>query len=116
MVISIKSLPLLAVHSASLVTLTLSGGYMWLYRGPGNRAICIFRRNIQRTLPFSLRSARRKERDPDISFFVATLAEMGENWLVAKRYSKILSRVLEEYRQSQRTSGRQCFHSSASSC
>ncbi|OAL29597.1 hypothetical protein AYO22_02011 [Fonsecaea multimorphosa] len=45
------------------------------------------------------------EVDPDIDFFVTTLAEMGENWLVAKRYSEILSRVLGEYRQSQRTSG-----------
>ncbi|OAL40569.1 hypothetical protein AYO20_00305 [Fonsecaea nubica] len=45
------------------------------------------------------------EVDPDIDFFVTTLAEMGENWLVAKRYSEILSRVLGEYRQSQRASG-----------
>ncbi|KIW18354.1 hypothetical protein PV08_02642 [Exophiala spinifera] len=43
--------------------------------------------------------------DPDIDFFVTTLAEMGEHWLVAKRYSEILSRVLAEYRQSQRASG-----------
>ncbi|KIW94258.1 uncharacterized protein Z519_05574 [Cladophialophora bantiana CBS 173.52] len=45
------------------------------------------------------------EVDPDIDFFVTTLAEMGENWLVAKRYSEILNRVLGEYRQSQRASG-----------
>ncbi|KAL6242927.1 hypothetical protein RBB50_010027 [Rhinocladiella similis] len=45
------------------------------------------------------------EVDPDIDFFVLTLAEMGEYWLVAKRYSEILGRVLGEYRQSQRASG-----------
>ncbi|KAJ9630281.1 hypothetical protein H2204_008499 [Knufia peltigerae] len=45
------------------------------------------------------------EVDPDIDFFVTTLAEMGEYWTVAKRYSEILSRVLGEYRQSQRASG-----------
>lgn len=45
------------------------------------------------------------EVDPDIDFFVTTLSEMGENWLVAKRYSDILSRVLGEYRQSQQASG-----------
>lgn len=45
------------------------------------------------------------EVDPDIDFFVTTLSEMGENWLVAKRYSEILRRVLGEYRQSQRASG-----------
>ena len=45
------------------------------------------------------------EVDPDIDFFVTALSEMGENWYVAKRYSEILSRVLGEYRQSQRASG-----------
>ncbi|KAK5192409.1 hypothetical protein LTR96_007033 [Exophiala xenobiotica] len=45
------------------------------------------------------------EVDPDIDFFVTTLSEMGEHWLVAKRYSEILHRVLGEYRQSQRASG-----------
>ncbi|KAJ9612995.1 hypothetical protein H2200_002936 [Cladophialophora chaetospira] len=45
------------------------------------------------------------EVDPDIDFFVTALSEMGENWLVARRYSEILSRVLGEYRQSQRASG-----------
>ena len=45
------------------------------------------------------------EVDPDIDFLVTTLSEMGEHWLVAKRYSEILGRVLGEYRQSQRASG-----------
>lgn len=45
------------------------------------------------------------EVDPDIDFFVTTLSEMGEHWLVAKRYSEILGRVLAEYRQSHRASG-----------
>ena len=45
------------------------------------------------------------EVDPDIDSLVATLSEMGERWQVAKRYSEILTRVLEEYRQSQKTSG-----------
>lgn len=45
------------------------------------------------------------EVDPDIDFFVTTLSEMGEYWPVAKRYSEILTRVLGEYRQSQRASG-----------
>ncbi|EHY54357.1 hypothetical protein ABEF92_008809 [Exophiala dermatitidis] len=45
------------------------------------------------------------EVDPDIDFFVTTLSEMGDYWPVAKRYSDILSRVLGEYRQSQRASG-----------
>ncbi len=45
------------------------------------------------------------EVDPDIDFFVTTLSEMGEHWLVAKRYSEILHRVLGEYRQSHRASG-----------
>ncbi|EXJ92054.1 hypothetical protein A1O3_00604 [Capronia epimyces CBS 606.96] len=43
--------------------------------------------------------------DPDVDFFVTTLAEMGVYYPVAKRYSDILSAVLGEYRQSQRTSG-----------
>ncbi|OCT44339.1 hypothetical protein CLCR_05445 [Cladophialophora carrionii] len=45
------------------------------------------------------------EVDPDIDFFVTALSEMGENWLVARRYSEILSRVLGEYRQSHRATG-----------
>ncbi|KIV86616.1 hypothetical protein PV11_02216 [Exophiala sideris] len=45
------------------------------------------------------------EVDPDIDFFVTTLSEMGEYWLVSRRYSEILNRVLGEYRQSQRASG-----------
>ena len=43
------------------------------------------------------------EIDPDIGFFVSILSEMGEQWDVARRYSEILSRVLSEYRQSQRS-------------
>jgi hypothetical protein len=42
---------------------------------------------------------------PDIDFFVTTLSEMGGYWLVAKRYSEILGRVLSEYRQSLKTTG-----------
>jgi hypothetical protein len=38
----------------------------------------------------------------DIGFFVSVLSEMGTYWDVARRYSEILSRVLEEYQQSQR--------------
>ena len=41
------------------------------------------------------------EVDPDIDFFVTMLAEMGQYWEVARRYSEILSRVLGEYRTSQ---------------
>ncbi len=41
------------------------------------------------------------EVDPDIDFFVTLLAEMGQYWDVARRYSEILSRVLGEYRTSQ---------------
>ncbi|KAK5955861.1 hypothetical protein OHC33_003502 [Knufia fluminis] len=41
------------------------------------------------------------EVDPDIDFFVTLLAEMGQYWDVASRYSEILSRVLGEYRTSQ---------------
>lgn len=41
------------------------------------------------------------EVDPDIDFFVTLLAEMGQYWDVARRYSEILSRVLGEYRASQ---------------
>lgn len=36
----------------------------------------------------------------DIGFFVSILSEMGTNWDVARRYSEILNRVLEEYQQS----------------
>ena len=45
------------------------------------------------------------EVDPEIDFFVSILSEMGQHWDVAKRYSEILSRVLGEYRQSQRSVG-----------
>ena len=45
------------------------------------------------------------EIDPDIDFFVSVLSEMGEQWEVATRYSEILNRVLDEYRQSQRSVG-----------
>ena len=43
------------------------------------------------------------EVDPEIGLFVSTLAEIGQYWEVARRYSEILTRVLQEYRQSQRT-------------
>lgn len=41
------------------------------------------------------------ETDPEIDLFVTLLAEMGQYWDVAKRYSEILSRVLGEYKTSQ---------------
>lgn len=40
--------------------------------------------------------------NPDIMFFVSTLAQMGKDWKVAQRYSEILNRVLEEYQTSER--------------
>jgi hypothetical protein len=43
------------------------------------------------------------EVDPEIGLFVSTLAEIGQYWEVARRYSEILTRVLQEYRQSLRT-------------
>lgn len=43
------------------------------------------------------------EIDPDIDYFVTLLGEMGQYWDVARRYSEILSRVLSEYRTSQRS-------------
>jgi hypothetical protein len=41
--------------------------------------------------------------DPDIEFLVSVLSEMGDYWEVAGRYGEILNRVLNEYRQSQRS-------------
>ena len=38
---------------------------------------------------------------PDITFSVSTLGQMGRHWDIAKRYSDILTRVLEEYHQSE---------------
>ena len=43
--------------------------------------------------------------NPQIMFFVTALGEMGKYWNVAQRYSDILSRVLEEYQQSERSLG-----------
>lgn len=43
------------------------------------------------------------EVDPDIGLFVSTLSNIGQYWATAQRYSEILKRVLDEYRQSQRT-------------
>ncbi|KAJ9238263.1 transcriptional regulator family: Fungal Specific TF [Paecilomyces variotii] len=40
---------------------------------------------------------------PDIVFFVDTLSRMGKYWKVAERYSTILQRVLDEYREYQRS-------------
>ncbi|KAM5471190.1 hypothetical protein MauCBS54593_003530 [Microsporum audouinii] len=37
--------------------------------------------------------------DPAITFFVDTLRRMGQYWKVAKRYSEILQRVLDEYNE-----------------
>ena len=42
---------------------------------------------------------------PEIHFFVDTLREMGRYWKVAERYTTILQRVLDEYRESERTVG-----------
>jgi hypothetical protein len=42
---------------------------------------------------------------PEIQFFVDTLREMGKYWKVAERYSTILQRVLDEYRESERVMG-----------
>ncbi|KAK3682959.1 fungal-specific transcription factor domain-containing protein [Podospora appendiculata] len=39
---------------------------------------------------------------PEIGFFVDTLREMGRYWPVAARYSELLSRVLDEHRDSER--------------
>ena len=39
---------------------------------------------------------------PQISFFVETLREMGRYWPVAARYCELLSRVLDEHRDSER--------------
>jgi hypothetical protein len=39
---------------------------------------------------------------PQIAFFVDTLAEMGRYWPVAGRYSELLTRVLDEHRDSER--------------
>lgn len=41
----------------------------------------------------------------DIHFFVDTLREMGRYWKVAERYTTILQRVLDEYRESERAVG-----------
>ncbi|RKU49468.1 hypothetical protein DL546_007801 [Coniochaeta pulveracea] len=38
---------------------------------------------------------------PQIAFFVDTLGEMGRYWPVAARYSELLSRVLDEHRDSE---------------
>ena len=42
---------------------------------------------------------------PQIQFFVDTLREMGQYWLVAERYTAILQRVLDEHRDSERSAG-----------
>ncbi|RDW81999.1 hypothetical protein BP6252_03111 [Coleophoma cylindrospora] len=42
---------------------------------------------------------------PQIQFFVDTLREMGQYWLVAQRYTDILQRVLDEHRDSERSVG-----------
>jgi hypothetical protein len=42
---------------------------------------------------------------PDINFFVDTLRQMGAYWKVAERYTIILQRVLDEYRESERSVG-----------
>lgn len=42
---------------------------------------------------------------PEIHFFVDTLRDMGRYWKVAERYTTILQRVLDEYRESERAVG-----------
>lgn len=42
---------------------------------------------------------------PQIQFFVDTLREMGNYWLVAERYTTILQRVLDEHHDSERAAG-----------
>lgn len=42
---------------------------------------------------------------PKIQFFVDSLREMGHYWDVAKRYTAILQRVLDEHRDSERSAG-----------
>ena len=42
---------------------------------------------------------------PQIQFFVNTLREMGKYWLVADRYTGILQRVIDEYRDFERSAG-----------
>jgi len=42
-----------------------------------------------------------RELSPQIELFVATLGKMGQYWLVAKRYTAILQRVLDEHRESE---------------
>ncbi|PKY01254.1 C6 transcription factor [Aspergillus campestris IBT 28561] len=42
--------------------------------------------------------------NPNITFFVDTLAHMGKHWKVAERYSSILQRVLDEYGEYQQSS------------
>lgn len=39
---------------------------------------------------------------PQLAFFVATLRDMGQYWPVAARYSELLSRVLDEHKDSER--------------
>ncbi|KAI9835430.1 MAG: hypothetical protein M1819_002348 [Sarea resinae] len=47
---------------------------------------------------------------PEIHFFVDTLREMGKYWAVAERYTTILQRVLDEYRDSQRAANADGTH------
>ncbi|KAL2010058.1 hypothetical protein VTN00DRAFT_5865 [Thermoascus crustaceus] len=42
---------------------------------------------------------------PDILFFVDTLTRMGKYWKVAERYSTILRRVLDEYKEYEQSAG-----------
>jgi hypothetical protein len=41
--------------------------------------------------------------DPSINLLVSTLQEMGHHWEVGTRYADLLTRVLHEYQESQRT-------------
>ena len=50
-------------------------------------------------------STMEHELNPNIAFFISTLAEMGQYWEVAQRYAEILNRVLEEHQQSVGTNG-----------
>jgi hypothetical protein len=41
--------------------------------------------------------------DPSINLLVSTLQEIGQQWEVGTRYATLLSRVLQEYQESQRS-------------
>ncbi|KAL1960295.1 hypothetical protein VTO42DRAFT_8255 [Malbranchea cinnamomea] len=48
-------------------------------------------------------SATGTDVDRSIGFFVSTLGQMGQHWEIARSYTKILDRVLQEYQESKRS-------------